>query len=45
VNRDNPLQNVIARFKPGDEVTLTIFRDGKEQTVKLKLEEAPQTTE
>lgn len=45
VNRDNPLQNVIARFQPGDEVTLTIFRDGKEQTVKLKLEEAPQTSQ
>lgn len=35
------LTSVISRYKVGDEVQLTIVRDGKEQKVSLKLAEAP----
>lgn len=36
------LASLIGRHKVGDEVTLTIIRDGKEQTIKVKLEASPQ---
>jgi serine protease Do len=45
VTRDNPLQSVIVTYSPGDTVKATYWREGKEQTVSVKLEEAPQTTE
>ena len=37
VNDDNVLRNTIASMPPGTEVTLTVWRDGKEQDVKAKL--------
>lgn len=37
----NSLQSLLAKYQVGDETTLTIVRDGKEQTVKVKLEQAP----
>jgi serine protease Do len=43
ITRDNPLQSVVVGFSPGDTVKVTYWRDGKEQTVDVKLEEAPQT--
>lgn len=39
VTTDSPLQNVVARQKAGDTVTVTYVRDGKEQTTQVKLEE------
>lgn len=45
ITRENPLQSVVVGFSPGDTVKVTYWRDGKEQTVDVKLEEAPQTTE
>ena len=39
INDNNPLANIIAKFKPGDEITLKIMRQAKEKTVKVKLEE------
>lgn len=45
ITRDNPLQSVVVGYSPGDTVKVTYWRDGKEQTVDVKLEEAPQTTE
>lgn len=45
ITRDNPLQSVVVGFSPGDTVKVTYWRDGKEQTTDVKLEEAPQTTE
>lgn len=41
VDRNNGLSGVISRFKPGDEVTLVIIRDGTEQTLTATLEELP----
>jgi S1-C subfamily serine protease len=35
------LRNRILRASPGDEVKLTILRDGKEQEITVKLEERP----
>lgn len=45
VTRNNPLQSVIVGFSPGDTIKLTYWRDGREQTVDVRLEEAPQSTE
>lgn len=45
VTRDNPLQSVIVGFSPGDTVKVTYWRDSKEQTADVKLEEAPQATQ
>ncbi|QQS27198.1 trypsin-like peptidase domain-containing protein [bacterium] len=45
VTRENPLQSVIVTYSPGDTVKVTYWREGKEQTVDVKLEEAPQATE
>lgn len=44
VTTQNPLQNVVGKQKVGDTVTITVYRDGKEQDITVKLEEAPQTT-
>lgn len=41
VNEDNPLNSYINKKKPGDTVTLTVLRDGKEQQIKVTFEEAP----
>ncbi len=37
----HPLDAVLSQFSPGDTVTLTILRDGKEQTVKVTLAVRP----
>lgn len=41
VNDKNSLTSLIGRKNVGDEVTLTILRDGKEQTIKVSLLAAP----
>ncbi len=43
ITSENPLQNVVSKQKVGDTVTVTVYRDGREQDIKVKLEEAPQT--
>jgi serine protease Do len=40
ITENNPLANLIASFKPGDEITLQVMHQGKEKSVKVKLEEA-----
>lgn len=40
INEENSISTVIAKKKPGETVTITIVRDGKEQQVKATLEEA-----
>ena len=40
VSTDTPLTNLIAGYKPGDEVSLKVWRSGKEITVKVTLAEA-----
>lgn len=42
IDVDHPLATVVSQFKPGDTVTLTVYRDGKEQTLKVQLAENPQ---
>lgn len=42
VNERNSLTSLIGRHKVGEEVTLTIVRDGKEQEIKATLEAAPE---
>lgn len=42
VNERNSLTSLIGRHKVGEEVTLTIVRDGRERQVKVTLEAAPQ---
>ncbi len=44
VTENNPLSGHIAKSKPGDTVTLTILRDGKQQDIKVTLEEAPSSS-
>ncbi len=41
VDEKHSLTSLIGRHEAGEEVTLTIVRDGKQQTVKAKLEAAP----
>jgi S1-C subfamily serine protease len=41
VDADNPLTTLIGQFKPGDTVNVTIYRDGREQTLKVQLAENP----
>lgn len=36
---ENPLANIVAKMKPGDEVTLRVMHQGEEKNVKVKLEE------
>ena len=38
IDENNSLTSLVGRHAVGDEVSLTIIRDGKEQTIKLKLE-------
>lgn len=38
---NNSLQSLLAKYQVGDEVTVTYVRDGKMQTTKIKLEQAP----
>lgn len=42
INEKNSLIALISRRSVGDEVTLTVVRDGDEQEIKLRLEAAPQ---
>jgi serine protease Do len=37
----NSLQSLLAKYQVGDEITVTYVRDGKTQTTKVKLEQAP----
>lgn len=39
INENNPLNKIIQNFNPGDEVELTILRNGEQKKVKLKLAE------
>lgn len=41
VDENNSLTSLLGKHSVGDTVTLTIVRDGKQQTVKAKLEAAP----
>lgn len=42
IDEDKPLANVLAKYSPGDEITLKILRKNKEQSVKATLEEMKQ---
>lgn len=42
VDQTNSLISLLGKHSVGDEITLTIVRDNKEQTLKAKLEAAPQ---
>ncbi len=42
INEKNSLISVLGRYSVGDKVKLTFIRDGKEQTVDVTLEAAPQ---
>jgi len=39
IDSDNPLNRVIAKFKPNDEIILKVLHKGEEKKVKVKLEE------
>lgn len=39
ITEENPLANLVAKFKPGDEITLRVVHQGKEKIIKVKLEE------
>ncbi len=39
ITEENPLANIIAKLKPGDEITLRVMHQSKEKDVKVKLEE------
>lgn len=39
INQDNSLASLIQKYQVGDEVTLKVFREGKEMELKAKLEE------
>lgn len=41
ITQDNGLASMIAQFAPGDKVTLTVQRDGKQATVQVALEPYP----
>lgn len=42
IDENNSLTSALGRHSVGDTVTLTIVRDGKEQSIKVKLEAAPE---
>ncbi len=42
INDSNQLSSVIAKLKPGDQMTLKVLHGGKEKTVQVKLAELPQ---
>lgn len=37
IDPEHPLPTIMLRYRPGDKVRLTVFRDGKEQTVEITL--------
>jgi serine protease Do len=39
ISEENPLTDILQKYKVGDEILLKILREGKEMNVKLKLEE------
>jgi serine protease Do len=39
LSEENSLVQEVSKFQPGDEITLKIFHDGSEKTIKVKLEE------
>ena len=39
IDADHTLASLIQKYQVGDEITLKIFRDGKELDIKVKLEE------
>lgn len=39
ITEENPLANIVVKFKPGDEIILRVMHQGREKTVKVKLEE------
>jgi len=39
ITEKNPLANILQKFKIGDEISLKVLREGKEITLKVKLEE------
>lgn len=39
IDTEHPLGNIIAKYRPGDEVTLKLWHKGEEKTVKVTLEE------
>ncbi|MDD9139721.1 MAG: Do family serine endopeptidase [Candidatus Cardinium sp.] len=41
INKVAELQEIIACSKPGDKITITLFRKGKEKTIAVVLEKAP----
>lgn len=45
IDSSNSLSSLVSQFQPGETVTLIIYRDGKEQQVKVTLAEAPQSTQ
>lgn len=40
LNADEPLYKVVGKLKVGDTVEVTVWREGKEEKIKIKLEEA-----
>ncbi|MDO8598869.1 MAG: trypsin-like peptidase domain-containing protein [bacterium] len=42
IDEDHPLANRIARKKPGDRVTLTVLRQGKEKKLEIEVGEFPE---
>ncbi|HTE21834.1 MAG TPA: trypsin-like peptidase domain-containing protein [Candidatus Limnocylindria bacterium] len=43
INEKNSLTSLVGKHQVGEEVTLTIIRDGKEQEVKVRLKAAPES--
>lgn len=41
ISETSSLQSLLAKYQVGDEITITYVRDGKTQTTKVKLEQAP----
>jgi len=39
ISEENPLTDILQKYKIGAEISLKILREGKETNVKLKLEE------
>jgi len=39
ITEENPLANLVVKFKPGDEINLKVLHQAKEKIVKVKLEE------
>ena len=42
IDEDNSLTSLVGKHAVGEELNLLVVRDGKEQTIKIKLEAAPQ---